>query len=114
MHANHREEIKEISAGEIAAGVGLESSTGDTLCLEDSKVLLDKISFAEPVIGIVIEPKTKADRDKMSQIIKKFLEEDPTLQIKTNIETGQTLLYGMGELHLDIIVDRMKREFNLI
>jgi elongation factor G len=113
MHANHREEIKEISAGEIAAGVGLESSTGDTLCLEDSKVLLDKISFAEPVIGIVIEPKTKADRDKMSQIIKKFLEEDPTLQIKTNIETGQTLLYGMGELHLDIIVDRMKREFNL-
>jgi elongation factor G len=113
MHANHREEIKEISAGEIAAGVGLESSTGDTLCLEDNKVLLDKISFAEPVIGIVIEPKTKADRDKMSQIIKKFLEEDPTLQIKTNIETGQTLLYGMGELHLDIIVDRMKREFNL-
>jgi len=113
MHANHREEIKEITAGEIAAGVGLESSTGDTLCLEGDKVLLDKISFAEPVIGIVIEPKTKADRDKMSQIIKKFLEEDPTLQIKTNIETGQTLLYGMGELHLDIIVDRMKREFNL-
>ncbi len=113
MHANHREEIKEITAGEIAAGVGLESSTGDTLCSEDQKVLLDKISFSEPVIGIVIEPKTKADRDKMSQVIKKFLEEDPTLQIKTNIETGQTLLYGMGELHLDIIVDRMKREFGL-
>lgn len=113
MHANHREEIKEVLAGEIAAGVGLDATTGDTLCLEDKKVLLDKISFAEPVIGVVIEPKTKADRDKMSQVIKKFLEEDPTLQIKTNIETGQTLLYGMGELHLDIVVDRMKREFNL-
>lgn len=113
MHANHREEIKEVLAGEIAAGVGLEATTGDTLCSEDHKILLDKISFAEPVIGIVIEPKTKADRDKMSQIIKKFLEEDPTLQIKTNVETGQTLLYGMGELHLDIIVDRMRREFNL-
>lgn len=113
MHANHREEIKEVVAGEIAAGVGLDAGTGDTLCSEDNKILLDKISFAEPVIGIVIEPKTKADRDKMSQIIKKFLEEDPTLQIKSNLETGQTLLYGMGELHLDIIVDRMKREFNL-
>lgn len=113
MHANHREEIKEVLAGEIAAGVGLEATTGDTLCNEDHKILLDKISFAEPVIGIVIEPKTKADRDKMSQIIKKFLEEDPTLQIKSNIETGQTLLYGMGELHLDIIVDRMRKEFNL-
>jgi len=113
MHANHREEIKEISAGEIAAGVGLEAVTGDTLCSEDKIIVLDKISFAEPVIGIVIEPKTKADRDKMSQVIKKFLEEDPTLKIKTNTETGQTLLYGMGELHLEIIVDRMKREFNL-
>ncbi len=113
MHANHREEIKEISAGEIAAGVGLEAITGDTLCSEDNILALDRISFAEPVIGIVIEPKTKADRDKMSQVIKKFLEEDPTLKIKTNIETGQTLLYGMGELHLEIIVDRMKREFNL-
>ena len=113
MHANHREEIKEVVAGEIAAGVGLDATTGDTLCSEDYKILLDKISFAEPVIGVVIEPKTKADRDKMSQVIKKFLEEDPTLKIKSNIETGQTLLYGMGELHLDIIVDRMKREFNL-
>ena len=113
MHANHREEIKEVLAGEIAAGVGLDATTGDTLCFEDHKILLDKISFAEPVIGVVIEPKTKSDRDKMSQVIKKFLEEDPTLKIKSNIETGQTLLYGMGELHLDIIVDRMKREFNL-
>jgi len=113
MHANHREEIKEISAGEIGAGVGLEAITGDTLCAEDNKIVLDKISFAEPVIGIVVEPKTKADRNKMGQVIKKFLEEDPTLAIKTNIETGQTLLYGMGELHLEIIVDRMRREFNL-
>jgi len=113
MHTNHREEIREALAGEIVAGVGLEASTGDTLCSEDNKVLLEKISFSEPVIGIVIEPKTKADRDKMSQVVKKFLEEDPTLQIKTNIETGQTLLYGMGELHLDIVVDRMRREFNL-
>jgi elongation factor G len=113
MHANHREEIKNVVAGEIAAGVGLEAGTGDTLCSEDNKILLEKISFSEPVIGIVIEPKTKADRDKMSQVIKKFLEEDPTLQVKTNNETGQTLLYGMGELHLDIVVDRMRREFNL-
>jgi elongation factor G len=113
MHANHREEIKNVVAGEIAAGVGLEAGTGDTLCSEDNKILLEKISFSEPVIGIVIEPKTKADRDKMSQVIKKFLEEDPALQVKTNNETGQTLLYGMGELHLDIVVDRMRREFNL-
>lgn len=113
MHANHREEIKNVVAGEIAAGVGLEAGTGDILCSEDNKILLEKISFSEPVIGIVIEPKTKADRDKMSQVIKKFLEEDPALQVKTNNETGQTLLYGMGELHLDIVVDRMRREFNL-
>jgi elongation factor G len=113
MHANHREEIKEITAGEIGAGVGLEAITGDTLCTEDNRIILAKITFADPVIGIVVEPKTKADRDKMGQVIKKFLEEDPTLAIKTNVETGQTLLYGMGELHLEIIVDRMKREFNL-
>lgn len=113
MHANHREEIKEVTVGEIAAGVGLEAVTGETLCSEDDKLTLEKITFADPVIGIVVEPKTKADRDKMGQVIKKFLEEDPTLAIKTNSETGQTLLYGMGELHLDIIVDRMKREFNL-
>lgn len=113
MHANHREEIKEVAAGEIAAGVGLEAITGDTLCSEENKLVLSKISFAEPVIGIVVEPKTKADRDRMGHVIKKFLEEDPTLAMKTNNETGQTLLYGMGELHLEIIVDRMKREFNL-
>lgn len=113
MHANHREEIKEIKAGEIAAAVGLEAKTGDTLCTEQTPLILESISFAEPVIGIVLEPKTKADRDKMSDAIKKFLEEDPTLKVKTDEETSQTVLYGMGELHLDIIVDRMKREFNV-
>jgi elongation factor G len=113
MHANHREEIKEIKAGEIGAAVGVEATTGDTLCSEDTPLVLESISFAEPVIGIVLEPKTKADRDKMSESLKKFLEEDPTLKIKTDDETGQTILYGMGELHLEIIVDRMKREFNV-
>lgn len=114
MHANHREEIKEAKAGEIAAGVGLaETVTGDTLCDEKNPVLLESISFAEPVIGLVIEPKTKADRDKLGESIKKLLEEDPTLKIKTDPETSQTQLYGMGELHLEIIVDRLKREFNV-
>jgi len=113
MHANHREEIKEIKAGEIAAAVGIEAKTGDTLCTEEVPLILESISFAEPVIGMVLEPKTKADRDKMSDAIKKFLEEDPTLKVKTDEETSQTVLYGMGELHLDIIVDRMKREFNV-
>ncbi len=113
MHANHREELKEISAGEIGAAVGLDAKTGDTLCTEENPILLESITFADPVIGIVLEPKTKADRDKMSDAIKKFLEEDPTLRMKTNEETSQSVLYGMGELHLEIIVDRMKREFNV-
>lgn len=113
MHANHREEIKEIKAGEICAVVGVEATTGDTLCGEDFPIVLETISFSEPVIGLVLEPKSKADRDKMSVAIKKFLEEDPTLKIKTDEETGQGVLYGMGELHLEIIVDRMKREFNV-
>ncbi len=114
MHANHREEIKEAKAGEIAAGVGLaETVTGDTLCDEKTSILLETISFAEPVIGLVIEPKTKTDRDKLGESLKKFLEEDPTLKVKTDAETSQTLIYGMGELHLEIIVDRLKREFNV-
>jgi len=113
MHANHREEIREIKAGEIGAVVGVEATTGDTLCSEDFPIVLESISFSEPVIGLVLEPKSKADRDKMSVAIKKFLEEDPTLKIKTDEETGQGVLYGMGELHLEIIVDRMKREFNV-
>ena len=114
MHANHREEIKEAKAGEIAAAVGLaETVTGDTLCDEKNPVSLESITFAEPVIGLVIEPKTKSDRDKLGESIKKLLEEDPTLKIKTDPETSQTQLYGMGELHLEIIVDRLKREFNV-
>ncbi|MBU0649930.1 elongation factor G [Patescibacteria group bacterium] len=114
MHANHREELKEVKAGEIAAAVGLaETITGDTLCDEKHPVLLEAISFAEPVIGLVIEPKTKTDRDKLGESLKKFLEEDPTLKVKTDPETAQTLIYGMGELHLEIIVDRLRREFNV-
>jgi len=114
MHANHREEAKEVRAGEIAAAVGLSDTfTGDTLCDEKAPILLEAISFAEPVIGLVIEPKTKLDRDKLGESLKKFLDEDPTLKIKTDSETSQTILYGMGELHLEIIVDRLKREFNV-
>jgi len=113
MHANHREEIKELKAGEIGAIVGLGATTGDTLCDDKNPVVLESISFAEPVIGLVIEPKTKGDRDKLGEALKKFLEEDPTLKIKTDEETSQTILYGMGELHLDIIVDRLRREFKI-
>ena len=114
MHANSREEIKEIKAGEIAAAVGLSNTiTGDTLTTEDDPVVLDNITFADPVIGLVIEPKTKGDRDKLGVALKKFMEEDPTFQVKSDAETGQTLIYGMGELHLEIIVDRMRREFNV-
>jgi elongation factor G len=113
MHANHREEIRELGAGEIAAAVGLQAVTGDTLCSESTGLILENISFADPVIGVVVEPKTKADRDKMGETLKKFLEEDPTLKVKSDEETSQTVLYGMGELHLEIIVDRMKREFGV-
>ncbi len=113
MHSNKREEISEVHAGEIGAAIGLNAVTGDTLCLEENPILLNAITFAEPVIGLVVEPKTKGDRDKLGEVLKKFLEEDPTLKIKSDPETSQTVLYGMGELHLDIIVDRMKREFNV-
>ncbi|KKU48352.1 MAG: Elongation factor G [candidate division WWE3 bacterium GW2011_GWA2_46_9] len=114
MHANHREEVKEIKVGEIGAAVGLsETVTGNTLCDETHPVVLESIRFAQPVIGLVIEPKTKADREKLAESLKKFAEEDPTFQIKSDIETGQTLIYGMGELHLEIIADRLKREFKV-
>ncbi len=113
MHANKREEVKEMCAGEIGAAVGIDATTGDTLCGEGNPIILEKISFAEPVIGLVVEPKTKTDRDKMGVVLKKFLEEDPTLKMKADEETAQTILYGMGELHLEIIVDRMKREFGV-
>ena len=114
MHANHREEIKEVSAGEIAAAVGLgDTVTGDTLTSEDNPIILESISFAEPVISLVIEPKTKGDRDRLGLSLAKFMEEDPTFKVKSDPETGQTLIYGMGELHLDIIVDRLRREFKV-
>ncbi len=114
MHANHREEIDEVRAGDIAAAVGLKfTKTGDTLCTEDDAVMLEKIIFPEPVIQIAIEPKTKADQDKLSDALVKLSDEDPTFRIKVDEETGQTLISGMGELHLEILVDRMKREFKV-
>src|SRR5574338_187395 len=114
MHANHREEISEVRAGDIAAAVGLKfTRTGDTLCAEDDPVVMEKMSFPEPVIQIAIEPKTKADQDKLSDALSKLSDEDPTFKVKVDDETGQTLLSGMGELHLEILVDRMKREFKV-
>ena len=114
MHANHREETDELLAGDIGALVGLKSTTtGDTLCNSSDKILLESITFPEPVVSIAIEPKTKADQEKMSLAIHKLAEEDPTFQMKSDQETGQTIISGMGELHLDILVDRMKREFSV-
>ncbi len=114
MHANHREEIDEVRAGDIGAAVGLKfTKTGDTLCSEDDPVVLEKIVFPEPVIQIAIEPKTKADQDKLSESLSKLSDEDPTFRVKVDEETGQTLISGMGELHLEILVDRMKREFKV-
>jgi len=114
MHANHREELKEIGAGEIGAAVGLKVTfTGDTMCDEKTNVVLESINFPEPVIAVAIEPKTKADQEKMGQALHHLAEEDPTFRIKTDQETGQTLISGMGELHLEILVDRMKREFKV-
>jgi len=114
MHADKREDLDEIRAGDIAAIVGLKNTkTGDTLCTEDDKVLLEKMVFPEPVIQIAIEPKTKADQDKLAEALAKLSEEDPTFKVKSDEETGQTLISGMGELHLEILVDRMKREFKV-
>jgi elongation factor G len=114
MHANHREEIQEIYAGGIGAIVGLKNTTtGDTLCDSEKPVLLESINFPEPVISIAIEPKTKADQEKMGLALRRLAEEDPTFKMRTDEETGQTIISGMGELHLDIIVDRMKREFKV-
>jgi elongation factor G len=114
MHANKREEISEILAGDICAAVGLKQvSTGDTICDDKAPVLLESIDFPAPVIQLAIEPKTKADQEKMGLAINKLVAEDPTLQVSSDAETGQTILAGMGELHLEIIVDRMKREFNV-
>ena len=114
MHANHREDIDKVFAGDIAAAVGLKDvATGDTLCVENAPVILESMEFPEPVISVAIEPKTKADQEKMGIALSKLAEEDPTFKTYTNQETGQTIIAGMGELHLDIIVDRLKREFKV-
>ncbi|MEZ5442327.1 MAG: elongation factor G [Lysobacterales bacterium] len=114
MHANNREEIKEVRAGDIAAAVGLKDvTTGDTLCANDAVITLERMSFPEPVIAMAIEPKTKGDQEKMGVALSRLAQEDPSFRVRTDEESGQTIIAGMGELHLDIIVDRMKREFNV-
>jgi elongation factor G len=114
MHANHREERDEIGAGEIAAFVGLkQTTTGETLAVDTAPILLEAMSFPDPVISVAIEPKTKADQDKLAQALQRLAEEDPTFRVRTDEETGQTLIAGMGELHLEIIVDRLLREFSV-
>jgi elongation factor G len=114
MHANKREEVQEVLAGDIAAAVGLKTvSTGDTICDEKMPVILESIEFPTPVIQLAIEPKSKADQEKLGIAIGKLVQEDPTLRVATDPETGQTILSGMGELHLEIIVDRMQREFGV-
>jgi elongation factor G len=114
MHANHRQEITEVYSGDIAAAVGLkDTTTGDTLCDEKFPIILESMQFPEPVINVAIEPKSKGDQDKMGLALSKLAEEDPTFRAFTDPETGQTIIAGMGELHLDILVDRMKREFKV-
>jgi elongation factor G len=114
MHANKREEIEEVRAGDIAAAIGLrDTKTGDTLCVETHPIILEAMKFPEPVISVAIEPKTKADQDKLSIALQKLSEEDPTFRVYSDAETAQTIISGMGELHLEIIVDRMKREFKV-
>jgi elongation factor G len=114
MHANHREERDEIGAGEIAAGVGLKSTTtGDTLAAESAPIVLESMTFPDPVISVAVEPKSKADQDKLGNGLARLSDEDPTFRVTSDEETGQTLIAGMGELHLEIIVDRLKREFNV-
>jgi elongation factor G len=114
MHANSREEIKEVYAGDIAAAIGLKDvTTGDTLCDLDKKITLERMEFPEPVISVAVEPKTKADQEKMGIALSKLAQEDPSFRVRTDEESGQTIISGMGELHLDIIVDRMRREFGV-
>jgi elongation factor G len=114
MHANHREDMTEIGAGAIAAAVGLkQTTTGDTLCDPSNPVILESIDFPDPVIDVAVEPKTKADQDKLATALQRLAEEDPTFRVRTNEETGQTIIAGMGELHLEIIVDRLMREFKV-
>ena len=114
MHANEREEVAEVHAGDIAAAVGIKQvSTGDTLAAPDKPIRLETIEFPEPVIKVAIEPKTKADQEKMSTALGRLAEDDPTFQVRTNEETGQTEISGMGELHLEVLVDRMLREYKV-
>ena len=114
MHAQHREEISEVHAGQIAAAVGLKfTATGDTICAQNDPIVLETISFPEPVISVAVEPRSRADQDKLSDALVKLSDEDPTFKINYDDETGQTIMSGMGELHLEILVDRMKREFNV-
>jgi elongation factor G len=114
MYADHREDIEEVGAGDIGAVLGLKNTfTGDTLCNEGVQTVLENISFPEPVISVAIEPKTTADQDKMSQALRRLAEEDPTFQVRSDSETGQTIISGMGELHLEILIDRMLREFKV-
>src|SRR5688500_8590488 len=114
MHANKREEISEVWAGDIAAAVGLKNvTTGDTICDAKNPVILEAMNFPEPVIQVAIEPKTKADQEKLGMALAKLMQEDPTFRVHTDKDTGQTLINGMGELHLEIITDRLIREFNV-
>jgi elongation factor G len=114
MHANSREEIKEVLAGDIAAAVGLKDvTTGDTLCDLNNVIILERMEFPEPVISVAVEPRTKSDQEKMGMALAKLAQEDPSFRVRTDEESGQTIISGMGELHLDIIVDRMKREFSV-
>ncbi|KAG0758655.1 hypothetical protein G6F22_019584 [Rhizopus arrhizus] len=114
MHSNNREEIKEVLAGDIAAAVGLkDTTTGDTLCSIDQPIILERMTFPEPVISMAVEPKPKSAQEKMGLALGRLAQEDPSFRVKTDEESGQTIISGMGELHLDIIVDRLKREFNV-
>ena len=114
MHANSREDIKEVLAGDIAAAIGLKDvTTGDTLCAEQSKIILERMEFPEPVISVAVEPRSQADQEKMGVALGKLAQEDPSFRVKTDEETGQTIISGMGELHLDILVERMRREFGV-
>src|SRR5439155_757161 len=114
MHANKREEIEEVRAGDIAAAIGLkDTKTGDTLCDEGHPIILEAMKFPEPVISVAIEPKTKADQDKLSIALQKLSEEDPTFRVHSDAETAQTIISGMGELHLEVLVERMRREFKV-
>jgi len=114
MHSNNREEIKEVLAGDIAAAIGLKDvTTGDTLCSENGKIVLERMEFPEPVISVAVEPKSKADQEKMGVALGKLAQEDPSFSVRTDEETGQTIISGMGELHLDVLIDRMRREFSV-